>query len=181
MYVIFSGWSVRLRSSSRLSSLSSNAVMTYDCKSSVPLIRSEGLGKGKRGQYREASFSLEESPEFPLNSLDSLENGGCFPQSGGSLDSPESLESLLGAPRCGSGPNWSLEGPPPSPTVIGGPFPQAKPLPSPPSPSLFPPPPFQGGENSVFGKQWFCLRETRHFRHFRRFRALRSATPCFCG
>ena len=39
----------------------------------------------------------------------------------------------LGAPRCGSGP--------PSPIVIGGPFPQAKPLPSPPSPSLFPPHP----------------------------------------
>ena len=30
---------------------------------------------------------------------------------------------------------------PPSPIAIGGPFPQAKPLPSPPSPSLFPPPP----------------------------------------
>ena len=30
---------------------------------------------------------------------------------------------------------------PPSPIVIGGPFPQAKPLPSPSSPSLFPPPP----------------------------------------
>ena len=29
---------------------------------------------------------------------------------------------------------------PPSPLVIGGPFPQAKPLPSPPSPSLFPTP-----------------------------------------
>ena len=47
----------------------------------------------------------------------------------------------LGAPRCGSGPNWCLEGPPPSPIAIGGPFPQAKALPSPPSPSLFPPPP----------------------------------------
>ena len=42
----------------------------------------------------------------------------------------------LGAPRCGSGPNWCLEGPPPSPIVISGPLPQAKPLPSPPSPSL---------------------------------------------
>ena len=31
--------------------------------------------------------------------------------------------------------------PPPSPIAIGGPFPQAKALPSPPSPSLFPPPP----------------------------------------
>ena len=30
--------------------------------------------------------------------------------------------------------------PPPSPIAIGGPFPQANPLPSPPSPSLFPPP-----------------------------------------
>ena len=50
-------------------------------------------------------------------------------------------EIPLGAPRCGSGPNWCLEGSPPSPILIGGPFPQAKPLPSPPSPSLFPPPP----------------------------------------
>ena len=33
---------------------------------------------------------------------------------------------LSGAPRCGSGPNWCLEGHPPSPIVIGGPFPQAK-------------------------------------------------------
>ena len=38
-------------------------------------------------------------------------------------------------------PDVGLEGPPPSPMVIGGPFPQANPLPSPPSPSFFPPPP----------------------------------------
>ena len=55
--------------------------------------------------------------------------------------SPEIGADVLGAPRCRSGPNWCLEGPPPSPIAIGGPFPQAKALPSPPSPSLFPPPP----------------------------------------
>ena len=38
-------------------------------------------------------------------------------------------------------PQLVFGGPPPSPIVIGGPFPQAKPLPSPPSPSLFPPHP----------------------------------------
>ena len=37
-------------------------------------------------------------------------------------------------------PQLVFGGPPPSPIVIGGPFPQAKPLPSPPSPSVFPPP-----------------------------------------
>ena len=38
-------------------------------------------------------------------------------------------------------PQLVFGGSPPSPIIIGGPFPQAKPLPSLPSPSLFPPPP----------------------------------------
>ena len=54
----------------------------------------------------------------------------------------EEESGLLNLRRLRSSRNWRLEGPPPpSPIVIGGPFPQAKPLPSPPSPSLFPPPP----------------------------------------
>ena len=50
---------------------------------------------GKRG-HTKGVFSLEESLES-LNSLESLENGRillCFPQSGGSLESLESLEPL---------------------------------------------------------------------------------------
>ena len=47
----------------------------------------------------------------------------------------------VGSPEMWVWPQLVFEGPPPSPIVIGGPFPQAKPLPSPPSPSLFPPPP----------------------------------------
>ena len=43
------------------------------------------------------------------------------------------------APRCGSGPSCSLEGPPHPSIVVGRPFPQA--TASPTSPSLFPPPP----------------------------------------
>ena len=38
-------------------------------------------------------------------------------------------------------PQVVFGGSPPSPIAIGGPFPQAKDLPSPPSPSLFPPAP----------------------------------------
>ena len=47
--------------------------------------------------------------------------------------------------------------------------------------SIVPPHPFRGGENSVFGKRWFCLRATRHFRHFRRSRGLKSTTPSLSG
>ena len=39
----------------------------------------------------------------------------------------------------------------------------------------------QGGENGVFGKRWFCLRDTAIFVIFVGFRCLRRATPCFCG
>ena len=38
---------------------------------------------------------------------------------------------------------------------------------------------FQGGENPVFGKPWFCLRDTRHFRHFRRFLGSEERNPLF--
>ena len=44
---------------------------------------------------------------------------------------------------------WPQAGVPPSPIVIGGPFPQAKPFPSPPSHSLFPPPPL-----ALFARLW---------------------------
>ena len=37
----------------------------------------------------------------------------------------------------------------------------------------------QGGENPVFGKPWFCLRDTRHFRHFRRFPGSEERNPLF--
>ena len=43
-------------------------------------------------------------------------------------------------PDVGLAPPGVWRVPPPSPIVIGGPFPQAKPLPSPPSPSLSAPP-----------------------------------------
>ena len=45
------------------------------------------------------------------------------------------------SPDVGLAPTGVWRVPPPSPIAIGGPFPQAKTLPSPPSPSLFPPPP----------------------------------------
>ena len=35
------------------------------------------------------------------------------------------------------------------------------------------------GENPVFGKPWFCLRDTRHFRHFRRFLGSEERNPLF--
>ena len=37
----------------------------------------------------------------------------------------------------------------------------------------------QGGENPVFGKPWFCLRDTRHFRHFRRSPGSEERNPLF--
>ena len=37
----------------------------------------------------------------------------------------------------------------------------------------------QGGENPVFGKPWFCLRDTRHFRHFHRFPGSEERNPLF--
>ena len=37
----------------------------------------------------------------------------------------------------------------------------------------------QGGENPVFGKPWFCLRDTRHSRHFRRFPGSEERNPLF--
>ena len=40
------------------------------------------------------------------------------------------------APRCGSGPDCPLEGPPHPHIATGGPFPQVTALPSPPSPAL---------------------------------------------
>ena len=49
-------------------------------------------------------------------------------------------------------PQLVFGGSPPSPIVIGGPFPQAKPLPSPPSPSLFPHPPWLFLQGS--GRGW---------------------------
>ena len=39
----------------------------------------------------------------------------------------------------------------------------------------------RGGENSVVGKRWFCLSDTRHFRHFHRFPGSEEESPCFCG
>ena len=48
---------------------------------------------------------------------------------------------MVGSPQMWVWPQLVFGGSPPSPIVIGGPFHQAKPLPSPPSPSLFPPPP----------------------------------------
>ena len=47
----------------------------------------------------------------------------------------------LGAPQMWVWPQLLFGGSPPIPIAIGGPFPQAKALPSPPSPSLFPPTP----------------------------------------
>ena len=51
------------------------------------------------------------------------------------------LGPLVGSPQMWVWPQLVFAGSPPSPIVIGGRFPQAKPLPSPPSPSLFPPHP----------------------------------------
>ena len=66
----------------------------------------------------------------------------CMEGSFGKLGrSREFWADFLGAPKCGSGSNWCLEGSPHPPLQLEGPFPQAKALPSPPSPSLFPPPP----------------------------------------
>ena len=48
------------------------------------------------------------------------------------------LHNILKAPRCGTGPNYPSQGPPHPPIA----FPQATALPSPPSPSLFPPTPW---------------------------------------
>ena len=57
--------------------------------------RTPSIGTGERGVITKGGFSLEESLES-LNSLESLENGWiliCFPQSGGSLETQESLNS----------------------------------------------------------------------------------------
>ena len=52
------------------------------------------------------------------------------------------MRVTLGAPRCGSAPNWCLEGPPPNPPLQLEDPPSRKALPFPPSPSLFPHPPW---------------------------------------
>ena len=57
------------------------------------------VNRGEKGVITQGVFSVEESLNSPkrLNSLESLENGQiilCFPQSGGSLESLNSLESL---------------------------------------------------------------------------------------
>ena len=60
---------------------------------------------------------------------------------------PDGILTLRGSHDCweppdvGLAPTGVCRVSPPSPIAIGGPFPQANPLPSPPSPSLFPPTP----------------------------------------
>ena len=70
---------------------------------------------------------------------DSLVWTGCLPLKGDVIVRDAlSYDITLRAPRCGSGPNCPLEGPPMPHIATGGPFPQATPLPSPSFPFSFP-------------------------------------------
>ena len=62
---------------------------------------------------------------------------GPYPQHGWHFQ-----EEILGAPRCGSGPNWCLEGPPPSPLQLEDPSLKPKPFPPRPLPPSSPHPPW---------------------------------------
>ena len=61
----------------------------------------------------------------------------------------QKVPQRIGSPQMWVWPQLVFGGSPPSRIAIGGPFPQAKALPSPPSPSLFPPPPL-----ALFAMLW---------------------------